>query len=74
MIDLLIQHLLKRIADYIEINHRMQIASSEWDRISAGLISSQIESVVLTVHIFMCLVTFFNIANNLDGKNFFEIY
>lgn len=72
MIDLLIQHLLKRIADYVEINHRMQIG--EWDRISAGLISSQIESVVLTVHIFMCLVTFFNIANNLDSKHFFEIY
>lgn len=41
MIDLLVQHPLNRIVDYIEINHRMQTASSTQDRISAQLISSQ---------------------------------
>jgi len=69
MIDLLIQHLLNRNADYAEISHRMQTASSKQDRVSAQLISSLAVEYNFN-YAYLCLVIFFNIASNLDCKPF----
>lgn len=73
MMDLLIQHPLNRIADYIEINHRMQTACSKWDRYLPSLFLVRQLCIVLTMHIRVCLVIFLNIANNLDIRLFGHI-
>lgn len=70
MVDLLIQHLLNRIADYVEINHCMRTASSKWDRYLPPLFLVRQLSIVVSMHICVCLVVFLNIANNLDCKTF----